>query len=128
MALDPAINQETGTSGRTYRRYHLYLWTGWNRCNWDAHRKQVDIKQLYDPVPQTARVSWNQLVGVGVAVRGSENQLPAEGFGPQEHGFSSPAEWERSAATVRGTWYFTVCSVFNSLLTRNPFATLLKNV
>ena len=42
-------------------RYHFDLWTGWIRCNCDAHRKQVDVKQLYNPVPQTVWVSWSQL-------------------------------------------------------------------
>ena len=39
---------------------------------------------------------------------------------------SSPAEWERRAAIVRGTWdqYIAVCSVSNSPITHNPFATL----
>ena len=41
--------------------YHLDLWTGWIRCNCDAHRKQVDVKQLYYSVPQTVWVSWSQL-------------------------------------------------------------------
>ena len=85
-----------------------------------------DIKQLYNRVPQTAWVSWSQLVVVRVAVRGSENQLPAEGLSPQDPQLSSPAEWERSVAIVRGTWgeYVAVCSVSNSPLTHNPFATL----
>ena len=70
--------------------------------------------------------SWSQLVGVRVAVWGSENQLPAEGLGPQGPRLSSPAEWERSAAKDRGTrgQYVAVCSVSNSPLTLNPFATL----
>ena len=92
--------------------------------------KQVGVKQLYNLVPQTVRLSWSQLVGVRVAVRGSENQLPAEGLGPQDSQLSSPAEWERSAAIVWGTWgqYVAVCSVFNSPLTHNPFATLSNKV
>ena len=52
----------------------------------------MDVKQLYNPVPQTVRVSWGQLVEVLVAVQGSENQLPAEGLGPQDPRLSSPAE------------------------------------
>ena len=39
--------------------YNLDLWTGWIRCTCNAHRKQVDIKQLYNQVPQTAWVSWS---------------------------------------------------------------------
>ena len=76
----------------------------------------------------TRRHEWSQIVGVRVAVRGSENQLPAEGLGPQGPRLSSPAEWERCAALVRGTWgqYVAVCSVSNSPLTHNPFATLSR--
>ena len=68
--------------------------------------------------------SWSQLVGV--AARGSENQLPAEGLGPQDPRLSSPAEWGSSSAKGRGTWgqYVAVCSVSNSPLTHNPFVTL----
>ena len=74
--------------------------------------------------------SWSQLVGVRVAVRGCENLLPAEGLGTQDPRLSSPAEWEKSAAIVRGTWgqYIAVCSVSNSPLTHNPFATLSNKV
>ena len=86
MTFDPAVNQETGASGR---RYQGIAWTGWIRCNCDAHKKQVDVKQLYNPVSQTVWVSWSQFVGVRVAVRGSENQLPAEGLGPQDPGWAA---------------------------------------
>ena len=44
MTFDPAINQETGASGRRYQGINL---TGWIRCNCGAHKKQVGIKQLY---------------------------------------------------------------------------------
>ena len=51
---------------------------------------------------------------------------PSWGLGPQDPRLSSPAEWKRSAAIVRGTWgqYVAVCSVSNSPLTHDPFATL----
>ena len=92
---------------------------GWIQYNCNAHGRQVGIKQLYNLVWQTAWVSWSQLV----AVWSSKNQLPAEGLGPQDTRLSSPAEWERSAVIVRGTWgqYVAVCSVSNSPLTHNPF-------
>ena len=48
--------------------------------------KQVDVKQLYNPVTQTVRVSRSQLVEVRVAVRDSENQLPAEGWALRDPG------------------------------------------
>ena len=57
---------------------------------------------------------------------------PARGrvLGPSGPRLSSPAEWERSAAKDRGTWgqYVTVCSVSNSPLTHNPFATISNKV
>ena len=34
---------------------------GWIRCRCNAYQKQVYVKQWYNPVPQTVRVSWNQL-------------------------------------------------------------------
>ena len=118
VTFDPFVNQETGASARRL--------TAWIRFICGAHKKQVDVKQLYNWVTQTAWVSYSQLVGVRVAVRGSENQLSAEVLGPQDPRLSSPAEWERSAAKDRGTWgqYDEVCFVSNSHLTRNPFATL----
>ena len=92
--------------------------------------KQVEVQQLYNPVPQRVRVSWSQAVEVRVAVRGSENQLPVEGLGPQDPRLSSPAEWERCAAKGRGTWgkYVAVCSVSISPLTHNPFTTISNKV
>ena len=73
---------------------------------------------------------WSQLVRVRVAVRGSENQLPAEGLGPPDPRLSCPAEWKRTTAKDRGTLgqYVAVCSVSNSPLTHNPFATLSNKV
>ena len=46
--------------------------------------------------------------------------------GPSGSPVEQPAEWERGAAKDRGTWgqYVAVCSVSNSPLTHNPFATL----
>ena len=122
MTFDPAVNQETGVSSRRYRRYHLDLWTGWNRCDCDAHGKQVGVKQLYNPVPMTVRESWSQLVGVRVAVWGRENQLPAEGLGPLDPRLSNPAEWERSAAKDRGI----CCSLFSLQLTSRTYGATLS--
>ena len=48
-------------------------------------------------------------------------------MGPQDPRLSSPAERERSAAKDKGTGggqYVAVCSVSNSPLTHNPFATI----
>ena len=56
--LNLAVNQETGASGRRYQGITL---TGWIRCNFGTRKKQVDVKHLYNSVPQTAWVSWSQL-------------------------------------------------------------------
>ena len=104
-------------------RVSSWLWTGWIRCNCDATGSKWTSNNYITRCHR--RFGWVgvSLIGVWVAVRGSENQLPAEGLGPQDPRLSSPAEWERSAAIVRGTWgqYVAVCSVSNSPLTHNPF-------
>ena len=51
---------------------------------------------------------------------------PNRGRGLQDPRLSSPAKWERSAAKIGGTGCQYVCSVSNSPLTHNPFATLLR--
>ena len=105
--------------------YHLDLWTGWIRCNCDAHKKQVGVKQLYNKVLQTAWVSWSQLqLDLSCSSRQWEparDRVLAALSDP-------PSEWERSEAIVRGTWgqYVAGCSVSNSPLTHNPFATLSR--
>ena len=47
-------------------------------------------------------------------------------MGPRDPRFSSPPKRERTAARGRGIWgqYVAVCSVSNSPLAHNPFATL----
>ena len=98
--------------------YHIDLETGWIWCYCDAHRKQVDDKQLYNQVPQMVWVSWNSSCS-------SRQWKPApdRGIGLSGPRLSSPAEWGRSAAIVRGTWsqYVAVCSVSNSPLTHNQY-------
>ena len=104
LILDPAVNQETGASGRSYRRYYLDLWTGWIRCTFNAHQKQEGVKKLYNRVPQTVRVSCSQLAVVRgwlSSVRGSEFQSLLEircrsesqrqtvGLGPQDPGWAA---------------------------------------
>ena len=101
--------------------YHLDLWMGWIRCNCNAHRKQVGVKQLYNQVPQTVWVSWRQW-----------EPAPDRGLGSSGPRLSSPAEWGRSAAIVWGTWgqYVAVCSISNSPLTHDqyqPFHDPFKN-
>ena len=99
--------------------YHLDLWTGWIRCNCNAHRKQVDVKQLYNQVPPTVWVSWSSSCN-------SRQWEPAPDRGLaalSDPRLSSKAEWERSAAIVRGTrgQYVAVCPVSNSPLTDNKY-------
>ena len=73
-----------------------------------------------------------ELVGVSCSwssSRSSRQREPAPDRGLaalSDPRLSSPAEWEKSAALVRGTWgqYVTVYSVSNSPLTHNPSATL----
>ena len=107
MALDPAVNQETGASGRRYRGNTL-------TC------ERVEFGAITTP----ALSKWTsnnyitrchrrlELVGVRVAVWGSENQLQTEGC------------WAAvSAAIVRGTLgqYVAVCSVSNLPLKYNQY-------
>ena len=123
MNLNKWINRETGASGR---RYHLDIWTGWIRCRCDAHKKQVDVKQLYNLVPQTVRVSWSQLQLKFElqfeAVRTSSQQ---RAWTIRTPGWAAQQNEKRSVAIVRGTGgqYIEVCSVSNSPLTHNPFTT-----
>ena len=109
--------------------YHLDLWTGWIRCNCDAHEKLVDVNQLYKSVQQTVGVSWSSVSWSSSCSSRQWEPAPDRGFAARsDPRLSSTAEWERSAAIVRGTWgqYVAVCSVSNSPLTHNPFATLSK--
>ena len=122
-STEPSITRCTCVNNRCIwskiSEYHVDLRTVWIHCRCNAHWKQVDVKQLYNQVPQK--------VWVRVAVQ-FRSQLPAEWepapgrwLGPSGPWLSSPAEWARSAAIVRGTWgqYMAVCSVSNSPLTHN---------
>ena len=104
---------------------------GWIRCRCDAHKKQSDVKQLYNPVPQTVRVRWSQLQLKFElqfeAVRTSSKQ---RAWALRAPGWAAQQDEKRSAAIVRGTGgqYVAVCSVSRSPLTHNPFATLSHKV
>ena len=71
-----------------------------------AHGKQVDIKQLYNQVPQTA---WVSSVPVAVGVSWGQDasmriSLQTESLWPSvTHGWASQPECERSATMVRRT-------------------------
>ena len=97
LTSDPAVDQGTGASGRRYQGITLTVnGLNWMRC--DAHRKQVDIKQLYNPVRQELQSVWRQFLQFEV-VRTRPSGKP----GPQGPRSSSPAERERSAAKDEGT-------------------------
>ena len=120
------VNQGTGASGRRYQDITLTvdgLKSVQLRSRWMSNKYITRCHRQFELVGV-------ELVGVRVAVRGNENPLPAEALGPQDSRLSSPADWERSAAIVRGTWgqYVAVWSVSNSPLTHNPFSTLSNKV
>ena len=129
MTFDPALNRETGASGR---RYHLDMWTGWIRCRCDAHKKQVNVKQLYNPVPQTVRVSWSQLeFEMQIeAVRTSSQQKVWPSGPPVEQ----PSWIRKKCCQRQRNWGSICCSLFSLQLTshtklfRNPFATISNKV
>ena len=128
LTFDPAVNRETGASGR---RYHLDMWTGWI-CNCDAHKKQVYVIQLYNPVPQTVWVSWSQLLlKLELQFKAVRTSSQQRAWALRTPGWAAQENEKRSAAIVRGTGsqYVAVCSVSYSPLTyiqpfHNPFATL----
>ena len=102
---------------------------GWIRCKCDAHKKQVGVKQLYNPVPRRVGVSWGQLQLKFElqfeAVRTSSQQWA---WALRTPSWAAQQNEKRSASIVRGTGgqYVAVCSVSNSPLTQNPFAPLLQ--
>ena len=98
-----------------------------------AHRKQVDVRKLYNQVPQTAWVSsssgcsWSQLE---TRCR-IESQRQTEGFGPSvTHGWAAQPECERSAAMVRITLgqYIAVCPRLQLTSHTQPTSTLSNKV
>ena len=129
LTLDPAVNQETGASARKYQGITL-------TCG------RVEFGSIATPTGSRWMSNnyiirchrWLDLVGVSCSWSlncSSRQWEPAPDRGIAALGdprLSSPAEWERSAAIVRGTWsqYVAVCSVSNSPLTHNPFTTLSR--
>ena len=108
--------------------YNLDLWTGWIRCNCDAHRKQVSVKQLYNRVPQTAWVSWSQLQ------LEFESQFEAVGTRSRQRAWGSQWPPVEQASRMRKKCCYSqrnlgsiYCSLFRLQLTfhtqpfRNPF-------
>ena len=109
------------------------MWTGWIRCNCDAYGKQMDVKQLYNRVPQTVWVSWSQLqlefelqfeaVRTSSRQRACGSQWP-----PVEH----PSRMRKKCCYSQRNLGSICCSPFCLQLTShtqpfsNPFATLLR--
>ena len=114
-----------------------------------AHRKQVDVKQLYNQVTRTAWVSSSQLqfefefrlqsVKLQSQLETVENKMPNSEpaadrvLGPSvTHGWAAQPRSERNAAMVRGTWVnmWQSVPVSNSPLTHNqhqPFRNPFQN-
>ena len=83
------------------------------RCTCVNKRKQVDVRQLYNQVPQTVWVSQFQLELESVGYKMPNWEPAAEGFAPSvTHGWAAQPECERSAAMVRRTWgqYVAACT------------------
>ena len=96
---------------------------GWVWCRCDAHKKQVDVKQWYNPVQQEV-----QLVGVRVLeIRCQcENQLQTEGLWSSGPPVEQLRRMRKKCCYSQNMLQF--CSVSNSPLTRNPFATISNKV
>ena len=68
----------------------LPLWTGGIRCRCDAHRKQVNCKQLYNQVPQMVWSSWSPRQACSSSSRSeSRSQRQIEGLGPEDPGWAA---------------------------------------
>ena len=75
LTFDPAVNQGTGASGRRYQGRILTV----DGLNWVQMRCSQEVggrQTMISPGVTGSSVSWSQFV----AVRGSENQLSAEGW------------------------------------------------
>ena len=111
--------------------YHLDLWTWLNSVQMRTPTGSRWVSNNYI----TRCYRWLGSVGVRVAVPvgercRSENQLQTEGLGPQDTQLSSPAEWGRRAAMVRGTWgkYVAVCLRLQLTSHTQETSTLLNKV
>ena len=87
LTFDPAVNQETGAFGR--RHQDITLTCG--RFEFGADATPTRSRWMADNDITRCHGQFES-VGVRVAVRGSENQLPAEGLDPQDPWLSSQAE------------------------------------
>ena len=101
--------------------------------NWVQMRrslKQVDVKQLYNPVLQEIRVSWRSEFGVSCCSSRRENQVQQRAWssGPP---VEQPRRMRKKCCYSWKSWgsiCCSLCSVSNSSLTHNPFATISNKV
>ena len=106
-------------------------WTGWILCKCDAHRKQVVVKQLYNPVPQRVRVSWSQLqLKFELPLETVRTSSQQRAWALRTPGWAVQQNEKEVLLKTEKLWgqYVAVCSVSNSPLTHNPFATLSNKV
>ena len=123
LTHDPAVNQETGASGRRYwgitltcGRVEFAAIARLTGSGWSSNSYITRCQRRLGLVG----ISWLQFELQFEAVRTSSRQRAC---GPQWPPVEHPAEWEGIAAIARGTWdqYVAVCSVSNSPLSHNPF-------
>ena len=77
-----------------------------DRLNWvqmQCSLKQVDVKQLYNPVLQEVRVGWRSEFGVSGCSSRSENQVPAEA-GPSGPPIEQPRRTRKKCCYSQKTW------------------------
>ena len=88
--------------------------------------KQVDVKQLYNPVLQEVRVSWRSEFGVCYWSSSRENQTQQRA-GPSGLPVEQPRRMRNKCCYSQKSWgsiCCSLCSVSNSPLTDKPFVTL----
>ena len=120
LTFNRAVNQETGASG--WGCQNITFTCGWVEFGADA-TLTGSRWALNNYITRCHR--WFELVGVNSSCSSRQwEPAPDRGLAAlSDPRLGSPAEWERSAAIVRGTWgqYVAVCSISNSPLTHNPF-------
>ena len=118
MTFVPAVNRKTGVSRYSLDRGRVELAANatLKGSRWISNNDITRCDRQFELV--------------GVSLLQFEAVRTSRGLGPQDPRSSSIAEWERSAANDRrtGGQYVAVCSVSNSPLIHNPFATLLNKV
>ena len=85
--------------------------------------KQVDVKQLYNPMPQEVRVSRRSEFGVSGCSSKQWEPDPAESW-------AAPLMRKKCCYRQKSWWSIccSLCSVSNSPLTHNPFRTISNKV